>query len=335
MTRAFATIALAVILASASHAQPVPVEGTDYRVFSYGKPSTLRAVSEAMATADVVVVGEYHDHAVGHLLELELLKALHSAKRNTVLSLEFFERDVQDVLDEYLADQITQAHFLLSSRPWPTYKMDYSPLVEYCKANKLKVVAANAPRRYVNLVSRKGRSALDSLSAASRANLGPIPYSMDLAPGYARMLDDLFGGGHAAAAPGVSTTKPERPVRNPPAQKAAQPPMAAMPSAANMKESQALWDATMADSVVRALDSNPGATVIQMNGAGHSDFRYGLVDRIDRARQGLRICVITIKPDESFPELPLGKYLGIGDFVLLTAPQPPPRPMAIEAKPRR
>src|SRR3954467_8455063 len=68
--------------------------------------------------------------------------------------MEMFERDVQIVLDEYLSDLITEQHFLASSRPWGNYKTDYRPLVELAKEKHLDVIAANAPRRYVNMVSR-------------------------------------------------------------------------------------------------------------------------------------------------------------------------------------
>ncbi len=71
--------------------------------------------------------------------------------------MEMFERDVQIVLDEYLKNYISESHFISSSRAWGNYKTDYRPLVEFAKQNKIDVVAANAPRRYVNMVSRLGK----------------------------------------------------------------------------------------------------------------------------------------------------------------------------------
>ena len=47
-----------------------------------------------------------------------------------------------------------------AARPWPNYKTDYAPLIAFCKAQKIPVLASNAPRRYVNIVSRKGQEAL-------------------------------------------------------------------------------------------------------------------------------------------------------------------------------
>jgi uncharacterized iron-regulated protein len=84
------------------------------------------------------------------------IASIKRRKKKCRPSLEMFERDVQIVLDEYVKDLITEKKFLDDSRPWNNYKTDYRPLVEYAKQNKLPVIAANAPRRYINMVSRGG-----------------------------------------------------------------------------------------------------------------------------------------------------------------------------------
>src|SRR5690242_19477179 len=96
----------------------------------------------SLASADVVFVGEQHDHQLGHRLELEILTKVHAKNPSVALSLEMFERDVQGVVDEYLKDQINESNFLAAARPWPRYKSDYAPMVEFCKANRLPVIAA-------------------------------------------------------------------------------------------------------------------------------------------------------------------------------------------------
>src|SRR5207249_4721318 len=118
-----------------------------------------------------VFLGEHHDDPVAHHLELALLKRAQeqaarqakppgTAARPVALAMEMFERDVQDVLDEYLAGYITERHFKDASRPWKSYDKDYRPLVEFARENKLAVLASNAPRRYVNRVSRLGAASL-------------------------------------------------------------------------------------------------------------------------------------------------------------------------------
>jgi uncharacterized iron-regulated protein len=274
---------------------------SDPVVLGPGGRATMDQMLDALAKADVVFVGEQHDHARGHELELEILKGLHARSPKTLLSLEMFERDVQPVVDEYTGGFITETHFLQSSRPWPNYKTDYRPMVEFCKENRLPVVAANAPRRYVNIVSRKGQAGLDGLPKPSRAYLGRYPYSMILPAGYDKMLNDLFGGAHNPAGQAVASN---------------------MPSPENMKQAQGLWDVTMADSIARAVKVHRGWKVMQVNGAGHSDHHYGIVDRLRQVEPRLKVAVVTIAPDSAYPNADPAGYSGLADFVILTPPDP-------------
>src|SRR5205823_13287665 len=91
------------------------------------------------------------------------------SRPKVVLSLEMFERDVQPVLDDYLAGRIPESEFLARSRPWDRYATDYRALVQLARARGWPVLAANVPRPIASAVSRKGLAALDTLPAASRA----------------------------------------------------------------------------------------------------------------------------------------------------------------------
>jgi len=327
----FISLALFAVLSTSAPVQ-TPAQATDdYVVYAAGAPRTLDAMLDDCAQADVVFVGENHDDKRAHALELAILEGLHRREPTLTFSLEMFERDVQGVLDEYLQGFITETQFLQAARPWPNYKEDYRPLIEYCKEQHIPVVAANAPRRYVNIVSRKGREALLALPPKSKANLAPLPYSMDLPPDYEKQLDTIFGTHDedvrkqdedarkkeaAGAQPGGNGKETSV------AQKAEPtPPTApAMPSAANMKQAQALWDATMADSIFRAMRARRGRKILQINGGMHSDSGYGIVARLRKSAPNLRIRIISIKPDADFAAMPAGKYSGLGDFVILTRP---------------
>ncbi|MDH5805752.1 MAG: ChaN family lipoprotein, partial [Gemmatimonadota bacterium] len=160
----------------------------DYRVFTgAGHPATLEDVVAAMGRHEVVFIGESHDDPTGHFLELELLRRAHEAYgmtdvedevvRPVAVSLEFFQRDAQPILDEYLAGLITESTFRTDSRPWPRYETDYRPVVEYAKDHGLAVIAANAPRRYVNRATRLGQESLNELSSEALATIAPLPYA--------------------------------------------------------------------------------------------------------------------------------------------------------------
>ncbi len=270
---------------------------SDFLVLSHRETVSFERMIEELSKADVVVVGEEHDHKLGHALELQILKGLHARNPSQLFSLEMFERDVQLTLDEYLNDQISQSSFLAASRPWPNYAADYAPLIEFCKANRVPVIAANAPRRYVSAASRKGQATLLELPKASQAYLAKLPITMDLPPEYDHALDAVFGnhGGQNTGMPAL-------------------PPF--------IKEGQALWDATMADSILRGRRQFRKRPVMQINGSMHSDSGYGLVDRLRKADRRLRVMVVSIKRDKAYPQVEAGQYEKAGDFVILTGEEP-------------
>ena len=119
------------------------------RIFdSKGNPSTIDQIVKVIGDNEAVFLGEQHDDAVGHAVQMEIFQRVvdrYAGDHKVALSLEMFERDVQVVVDEYLTNLITEAQFMASARPWGNYKTDYRPLVELAKVKKLPVIAANAP----------------------------------------------------------------------------------------------------------------------------------------------------------------------------------------------
>src|SRR5436189_6157921 len=136
---------------------------------------TIDKIVADMADADVLFFGEEHNDSAGHYLENRIFRALHAAYGgNLALSMEMFEADGQLGLNEYLAGKIDEARFSKDVRLWSNYK-DYRPMIEYSKQNQIPVIAANPPRRYVSMVSRRGMASLDSLSKEAKAFLPPLP----------------------------------------------------------------------------------------------------------------------------------------------------------------
>jgi len=165
--------------AAAQLATADAVTESDYRIYrSDGTPATMAEVRAALASVEVVFVGELHNDPVSHHIEQQVLEGWFDTHGHAAaLSLEMFSRDVQYIVDEYLSGLITDTHFQQASSPWSNYKTDYRPLVEFAKAHGLPVIAANAPRRYANMVSRNGRTALASLSDQALSYLAPLPYA--------------------------------------------------------------------------------------------------------------------------------------------------------------
>ena len=155
---------------------------TDYQIFdSAGNVSTLEELITEIRNSDVTFLGEIHTDTVAHDLEALLLEKVWDVRQS--LSLEMFETDVQFVLDEYMEGLINEEHFLKSARVWENYESDYRELIEFSKEKGVPVIAANAPRRYVNLVRRLGKGALLALSEEGKQFLPPLPYP-DASPEY-------------------------------------------------------------------------------------------------------------------------------------------------------
>lgn len=263
-----------------------------FRIYdANGNSATLSQIIDEIGKQDAVFLGEYHDDTVAHALQFEIFKSAigkYGDRRKVALSLEMFERDVQVVLDEYLSNLITEKKFLDDSRPWGNYKTDYRPLVELAKEKKLPVIAANGPRRYVNMVARLGRSSLDKLDRGAKGWLAPLPFGQS-SKAYSDKFNALMGG-HGSA---------------------------------NILDSQTLWDATMSDSVARFLKKNKDSLVIHLNGAFHTESRLGTVEHLLKYRPKARILVVTIRYVDDFANFDKEKMTGIGDFVILTDAKQP------------
>lgn len=296
--------------------KPRPITDAQFRIYdSKGATVTFDQILRRMLESDVILVGENHDDPVAHHLQLRLLRQLCETQakagnpsRPVALSLEMFERDVQHVLNEYLAGLITEEHFLQSSRPWNNYKSDYRPLVEYAREHKLAVVAANAPRRYVNRVGRLGPESLKDIGDPQSRGLPPLPYA-PASSAYAARFNAL-----------MEKMKPEKTKEKP-------PPAAAKPQApdpARMLAAQSLWDATMAFSIAEHLKRVPQAQVIHLNGGFHSEKRLGITEHLLRYRPGTGVLTIAMVSNKSFPKFDPKEMVELGDFVIVTDPSAKP-----------
>jgi len=227
-----------------------------YKIFNKeGKVVDFSKMISEAAKADVVLFGELHDNAIDHWLELQVAKELFASQKELTLGMEMFEADDQLVLNEFLNGTIEEKHLLSEAKVWDNYKNDYKPLVEFAKANKLAVVASNIPRRYANLVYRKGIESLNSLPDEAKKWIAPLPVEIDLnLPGYKNMMS--MGGSHV--------------------------------SGENMARSQAMKDATMAYFLLK----NRKGRLLHFHGAYHSQNYEGITWYLKKAEPTLKMVTI-------------------------------------------
>lgn len=351
---AFLSSYAAVVLAVMTHVSPAraappdSIAAASYRVYTAaGESASLEDVVAAMARVDVVFVGEQHGDSVAHGLQAALLERAHArhgarGRRTVVLSLEMFEQDVQLALDEYLEGLITEEHFLRSSRPWPNYLTDYRPMVVYARQHRLPVLAANAPRRYVNLVARRGRGPLRGLPEASKEFLPPLPYGEPSAayrakwdrlmqeaahpttvppPPQAAASEGTHGAPsrNASAAGDGGDARPSPPTADERGVSSRETARPGRPSPAYLLDAQTLWDASMGYSIARQLMRDPGALVLHLTGAFHVEGGLGTPAHLARYRPGTRMLIVVMRPAADVTSFDPNRHEGLGDFVILTS----------------
>ena len=232
-----------------------------YRLFSSeGEEVKYANMVRELTSAEVVLFGELHNNPIAHWLELEIANSIYKSNSNLVLAFEMFEADDQIVVDEFVNGTIEENHLMSDAKVWDNYKTDYKPLVDFAKAKDLKVVASNIPRRYANLVYKKGLTALDSLSPEAKSWIAPLPIQVDLEQrGYKNMISQMKGHGGS----------PE-----------------------NLAISQAVKDATMAHFILK--NSTPGNVIFHVNGTYHSQDGEGILWYIKRSRPEIRVATMHV-----------------------------------------
>ena len=264
-----------------------------YKIYNTAKnsPATIDDIINDMVKADVLFFGEEHNDSTGHYLELLLLKKLaEKYPAKTALSMEMFQTDCQTVVNEYLAGFIREKNLVSEGRAWKNYK-DYSPMIELAKTARLPVIAANAPTRYTNMVTRVGLADLQKLDDKAKAWLPPLPVDTATGPYYEKFVTIM--GGHSAMG--------------------------------DMKiyQSQNLWDATMGWSIAQFYKANKGFKILQVNGGFHSEEKLGAVAKLEKYAPNAKVINIAAYADDNFDKPDWNKFAKMADYIILTDPKLP------------
>ncbi|MCG3184626.1 MAG: hypothetical protein ICCCNLDF_02754 [Planctomycetes bacterium] len=238
-----------------------------YTLLEGNKAGNAYELTGQLKNFNVVFVGELHGNPGAHRVQLEVLRRMAKDGGPLALATEQFERDTQQVLDDYLAGRITEAEFRKKGRLWPNYA-DYRPLVEFCKANKIPVIAGNIPRPLANRVYKEGVEVLEKFTEEEKSWSAPEVRAL---PGaYRDKFFEAMGGsdGHNDALD-------------------------------RMYASQCFKDDTMAESVAKWLKDNPKGRVLHLNGNFHSKGGLGVPEKLEAMAPGVKMAMVTcIQPGE-------------------------------------
>ncbi|GAA4797914.1 hypothetical protein GCM10023231_28180 [Olivibacter ginsenosidimutans] len=252
------------------------------------KEISLNQLTKKLKKADVIFFGEEHNDSIGHLLEFALLKQLYERYQQIGLSMEMFQSDTQLVLDEYLNDIITEANFRRDGKLWNNYD-DYQKLITYAKENKIPVLAANAPSRYTNSVTRNGLQSLGILSDSAKQLIAPLPIDTLTGRYYEKFM--ALMGNHQAA------------------------------NGMNFYQSQNLWDATMAYRISN-FNKQFQIKIVHITGRFHCDEKLGTYQQLQKYAPELKLVNISCFPNDSTESQAQEKEENttLADFIIYTTP---------------
>lgn len=243
-----------------------------------GRPADSIEVLDACADADVVVIGETHGHEVGLAFAAEVFEGVLQSSPRAALSMEFYERDRQVALDDYLRGVIDGETFRASSgRTEGNDPAGHRRMLESARSAGVPVIAANAPRRYVTLARMEGYERLRGLSEEQR-RLFVIPWRMPdgrYREDFFALMSGMFGDGSH----GEEIPEAERASR-----------------VEAIFRSQSLWDATMASAIADAMER--ARPVVHVVGRFHSDFAHagggGTVQLLRDVKPRARIVTLSV-----------------------------------------
>jgi len=253
----------------------------------------LLAESEALeylSRFPVVYVGEAHDNADAHAVELTVLRGMHERFPGQVaLGLEMLQRPFQADADAFVSGAMSERDF---HRVWLKNWTDfaaYREILRYARDHRIPLVALNA--------SAAMRRAAREHTPSAPAPPGPVPLSeADVQDRYHRQFVDAIFGGHGKG------------VRD----------------AEAFYRVQVLWDETMAQTAAEYLESQAGRgrRLIVFAGGLHVRYGFGIPRRLFR-RVPLPFVIVEPYVNSALVEVPKE------DQMAVELPVPPLRPADI------
>jgi uncharacterized iron-regulated protein len=246
-------------------------------------PIAWESVVEQAGAADIVVLAEQHDDLLAHRFQAALTEAL-AARGPVAVCMEMFERDEQALVDAYLAGGISQRTLvdITESRDWGAKgKWDefYQPIVDAAKEKESPVIAANAPRRFTRLGRLESFESLATFAEAYPDQF-VVPAPIEQSAYYERFKATMS---HHSAPPSKV--------------QAHTMPTLTEEQFEGIFRAQQVWDATMADSVVKAWRTHGKAMLVV--GQFHTDHDGGLLLRMKAAAPEAKILTISLDKAES------------------------------------
>jgi uncharacterized iron-regulated protein len=207
-----------------------------------------------LSNYQVIYIGESHTSYEDHQLQLEIIRALYEHDPRLAIGMEMFTRPKQSVLDRYMAGELDEKSFLKESHYFKAWRFDYRlyrEIINFARHNHLTVIALNLEKNIVSQVFKDGGP--NSLNDED-ASLLPADRKLDV-PGYRERIETAFMM-HAGQEQNGDFS--------------------------GFLQAQALWDETMAETIVEYLKAHPDQRLVIIAGRGHVDKINAIPPRVAR-----------------------------------------------------
>jgi len=191
--------------------------------------------------AQVIFLGEFHDHVGHHSAQLSIIDGLDDDERPLAIGLEMFRKDSQATLDRWTANDLPFLEFLsVYNDNWSMWE-EYREIFMHARNDEIKMLGLNIPRSITKKVLQNGFKALPEEERQMLGNVQCV-----VTPTYSDYIRQAMGGygGHGE-------------------------------QYLHFCEAQMLWDTMMARNLVEFLLKNPDYRVVVLAGSGHA-WKFGI-----------------------------------------------------------
>lgn len=260
-----------------------------------GEVLTFAQVTERAKKAKAVLVGEQHDQLSHHRLQADIIRSVAQQGGTIAVGLEMVTWSGQEALDRFGRGEIDEDGLFSAlnwEETWGHNEDLYRDIFTAGRTGQAKFVALNAPRDLVRAVAKQG---LDGLSDEDKARLPDMDMSDDV---HRQSIADVFNHHH--------------------------PPTGSEGMFEKFYAAQVLWDESMAEYAVGALQ-NGASRVVVLAGVGHVGGYRGIPNRMKRRLPDLEM--LTVVPvtleegDDPQAVAQEGLDEGIADILVLVEPR--------------
>ncbi len=263
------------------------------------KSISFETLIDQLRPIDIIFIGEVHDNAEHHLIQVQILQALIARYGPVTVAMEFFQEPQQSIIDDYIDGGMTEEVFLRDvdwRKHWGLDYLFYRPLIVMAKEHGGRVLAINVPRKIVKKVAKEG---LKSLKPEERQQVADV---IDLDNKEHRAYLREVYEGH---------------------------PMSDLKGFDYFYQAQCVWEDTMAENIAEYLKENQekknqekknrekkNEKMIVFTGNGHISHKFGIPDRTIK-RVPLTMATIVLAPlsERMFIDKEVADYVWLtGDY---------------------